>query len=146
MAAKFASVGLRGFAWWLRQQVTEETMHANKIEDFIELRGSAPTYMDIKKPEIDEYDDAMSGFKAILAHEEKVTEGINKCMTLASFEEDYATKCFLSWFVSEQAEEEAKARHILHTLKMTTDIIQSDREMHKREQIIYKQEPNRFWD
>ncbi|HPJ71041.1 MAG TPA: ferritin-like domain-containing protein, partial [Candidatus Mcinerneyibacteriales bacterium] len=51
-----------------------------------------------------------SAFEDALKHEIFITESIHNLVTLATEEKDYATLNMLQWFVSEQVEEEAKAR------------------------------------
>ncbi len=52
-------------------------------------------------------------FETALQSEIAVTQSINRIVTAARREEDYATENFLQWFVSEQIEEEDNARRAI---------------------------------
>jgi len=62
-----------------------------------------------------------------------VTASINKLVTLATKENDYATQTFLQWYVNEQREEEALMRTVLDRINLIGDGPQSlyfiDKEM-----------------
>ncbi len=55
----------------------------------------------------------LEAFKATLEHEKKVTALINDLYALAESERDYATRDRLTWFVSEQVEEEDNCRTLI---------------------------------
>ncbi|MGI6656527.1 MAG: ferritin [Desulfobulbus sp.] len=120
MDAYFQSLGLTGFAKWMRAQVQEELMHAMKIYDYIYERGGTVTLEAIAKPEVS-WNSPLEAFEAALKHEEHVTELINKLVDLAIEEKDHATNAFLQWFVTEQVEEEASVGEIVDRLRLVKD-------------------------
>ncbi|MDL2211226.1 ferritin, partial [Bacteroides sp. OttesenSCG-928-M17] len=117
MSFFFAKEGYDGFASWMKKQSQEELEHAYKLADYlIEREGTA---------KVDKLDVVPTGwgtplevFEHTFDHEKRVSKMIDELMKLAETEEDYATQDFLSWFVSEQVEEEATARSIIHKLKL----------------------------
>ena len=120
MAAHFHSEGLTGFAKWMRVQALEELTHAAKFFDFILERGGTVYLEEIQKPP-SEWDSPLIAFQEALAHEQKVTERINRLLDLAREEGDHATEIFLHWFVTEQVEEEASALDVIQKLKLVGD-------------------------
>ena len=60
-------------------------------------------------------------FEKSLAHEQFITKSINDLVTLAREEHDYATEIFLSWYVTEQVEEEANANQLIDQLEIAGD-------------------------
>ncbi len=57
-------------------------------------------------------------FTKVLAHERTVTANINALMDLAVRESDHPTQALLSWYVTEQVEEEKNAAEIVRALTM----------------------------
>ena len=121
MSAYFETVPLKGFAKWLRIQAGEEQGHALKFYDYIIEAGGTVTLTKIDAPK-GAWKSAEKVFEEVYAHEQKVTGLINDLMGLAIAEKDYATQQFLSWFVTEQVEEEANASDILAQIRMTADV------------------------
>ncbi|MDN5341631.1 ferritin [Oceanotoga sp. DSM 15011] len=117
MAAYFESKSLKGFANWLDVQASEEKIHARKIYDFINERGGRVLLKAIEEPKHD-WDNVQAAFKDALAHEQFITDSINKLVDLAIELSDHATNNFLQWFVAEQVEEEATATEIVDRLEL----------------------------
>ncbi len=82
MAAYFHSVGLPGFAQWMRVQAQEELVHAMKFYDFITERGGRVLLKAIEGPPT-QWSSPLEAFEAALKHEEMVTGRINAIMNLA---------------------------------------------------------------
>ncbi len=118
MAAYFESLGLKGFATWMKAQAQEEVGHAMKIFDFIAERGGRVELAAIDAPKAG-WDSPLAAFEAALEHERHVTSLIHELVAAALAENDYATKNMLDWFVDEQVEEEATAGEIVGRLKLT---------------------------
>lgn len=135
MSAYFNSVGLAGYANWMRIQYQEELAHATRFFDYLNERGGI-----VKLSPIAEVKVAFSGivnvFEETLVHEQLVTSLIDKLMDVATKESDHATKSFLQWFVDEQVEEEANVGQILNNLKLIKGegqgLLMMDREMQTR--------------
>ncbi len=135
MAAWFEDKGLSGFANWMKVQYQEETSHAMKFFNYVVERGGRAILAPIAAVET-EFEDIIAVFEKTLAHEELVTDRINKLMDIAIAESDHATRSFLTWFVDEQVEEEANVNEILATLRMINGqgngLFMLDREMKQR--------------
>ncbi len=136
MSAHFEAASLPGFAKWTRMQANEETEHAMKFFDFVADRGGRIVLQAIDQPQT-EWGSALEVFKAILAHEQKVTSLIHKLYATAVAENDYPTQVMLHWFISEQVEEEKNATAIVEQLQMMEEhkaaIINIDHHVGKRE-------------
>lgn len=135
MSAYFYDKGLPGFANWMFIQYQEELSHANKFFNYVHERGGKVTLKAIDQVET-EFSGIIDVFDKTLAHEQHVTDLINKIMDVAIAESDHASVSFMKWFVDEQVEEEANATEILDTLKLINGqgngIFMLDREMRSR--------------
>lgn len=120
MSAHFAKDGKAGFANWFKIQGLEENDHAMKLFDYIIARGGEVTVMPVKEVP-HSWETPLAAFEAALAHEKAVTKMIDKLMSLAHEEKDYATISMLQWFVDEQVEEEDTAQEHIDSLKMIKD-------------------------
>lgn len=117
MSFQLAKLGYTGSASWMKKQSQEEMGHLYKIADYlIEREGTA----EISKVDVvpTDWGTPLTLFEAAFEHEKRVSKMIDKLMELAEEEKDYATQEFLSWFVSEQVEEEASARAIVQKIKL----------------------------
>lgn len=120
MSAYCNTLGLPGFAHWLRMQYEEESMHVTKMYDYIQDQGGEVHLKAIEEPP-QEYGTPLEIFQVTLEHEQYITSMIHKLMDLAIEEKDYATQTFLQWYVTEQVEEEANVNDIVAPLKMVGD-------------------------
>ncbi len=120
MSAYCNTLGLPGFAHWMRMQYEEENMHVTKMYDYILDQGGQVELLAIEKP-AKEYGSPLNVFEKTLEHEQYVTSLIHKLMDLALEERDYATQTFLQWYVTEQVEEEANVNDVLAPLRMVGD-------------------------
>ncbi len=135
MSAFFQDKGLSGFANWMMIQFQEEQSHAMKFFNYINERGGKVELKAVEAVPTD-FDSILAVWEQTLAHEQMVTDRINKMMDVAIAASDHATKSFLQWFVDEQVEEEANVTEILDTLKLIdgqgNGIFMLDREMKQR--------------
>lgn len=120
MSAYCESIGLPGFANWMRFQYEEENMHVTKMYDYILDQGGDVELLAVEKPP-KEYGSPLEVFEKTLEHEKFVTSCIHKLMDLAIEERDYATQTFLQWYVTEQVEEESNVNDVLAPLRMVGD-------------------------
>jgi ferritin len=136
MAVWCDSRNLRGFAKWMRLQAQEESAHALKMLDYVAERGGRALVAAIDKPPED-YGTACAVFEMTLSHEELVTRKVHKLYELAMSEKDWAAQMFLQWYVTEQVEEEARAREVVEKLRAIGDASNAvwwvDKELGKRE-------------
>ena len=119
------SIGMKeakypGFGAWLDKQYKEELEHAHKLIAFVEDCDENVVLENIAIP-TGSYTDPVVVAKAVLAHEQHVTKRIHAICGLAFDEKDYATHNLLSWFVTEQVEEEANARNIIDMFTFAGD-------------------------
>ncbi len=135
MSAYFESLGLPGFAQWMKAQAKEELGHAIRIYDYVFERGGKVELDRIEKPKQD-FQSPLKAFEAVYLHEVGVTESIYKLVEIAQEEKDHATYQFLQWFVEEQVEEEATTKAIVDKLRLIGDhphgIFMLDRELGTR--------------
>ncbi len=136
MAAYFISLGLDGFANWMRVQRMEEEAHAMKFFDHLRDRGARIELDAIDKPKV-KWTSPLDAFKAAYEHEKFITSKINGLYKLAEKESDYPAKGLLDWFVKEQVEEEASTSKIVQMLGRIKDsgsgLVMLDKELGKRE-------------
>lgn len=129
------NLDLEGCANWMRIQYEEEMSHAQKLIDFIDMRGGRVIIGAIEAPE-SEWNSVQDIFQATYEHEQKVTGLINDLVLLAMDERDAASSSFLQWYVDEQVEEESNVKTILSKMKMVTDspsgLFMIDQELAKR--------------
>ena len=116
MAAYCESLNLKGFATWFRAQADEEKGHAMRFAKYLTDRGARVFIKGIDQPP-QEFGTPLQTFEHALGHERAVTARINRLFELAREEKDPATEIALTWFVTEQVEEEATASEIVETLK-----------------------------
>lgn len=117
MSAYCNTIGLPGFANWMRMQYEEESLHVTKMYDYILGQGGEVHLKTIQEPP-KQYGTPLEIFEETLEHEQYVTRMIHELMHLAVEEKDYATQTFLQWYVTEQVEEEANVNDILAPLRM----------------------------
>lgn len=135
MAAYYESIGLSGFAHWMKIQYQEEAAHAIKFFNYVTERAGKVVLKAIEQVPV-EFAGVVDVFEKTLIHENHVTESINNLMSVAISANDHATQSFLRWFVDEQVEEEANVEKILATLKLINGqgngIFMMDRELSQR--------------
>lgn len=117
MSAYCTTIGLPGFAHWMRLQYEEENMHVTKMYDYILSQGGEVHLKAIEEPSR-EYGTPLEIFEKTLEHEQFITKSINNLMRMAIEDNDYATQAFLQWYITEQVEEEANVQDILNPLRM----------------------------
>ncbi len=112
MAAYLESENFKGMANFMKAQAFEEMGHVVKIFDYVNEQGGRVILQAIEKPKSD-YDSPQHVFELAFEHEKYVTSLINDLVKLALTENDFATKAFLDWFITEQVEEEANMDSIV---------------------------------
>lgn len=135
MSAYYDSLGLGGFANWMRIQFQEEQMHALKLFDYIQERGGEVKLLPIKEVPTS-WNSPLTAFEETYKHEQHVTALINNLYEVAIEEKDHATQSMLTWFIDEQVEEEASVSEILDQLKLVegkgNGLFMIDRELRGR--------------
>lgn len=120
MASYFESVGLMGFANWMKVQEKEEKFHSERFYSYTFERGGRIRLQPFEAPQSD-WDSPLAAFEDALKHEQGVTARINALMDLAIAERDHATASFLKWFIDEQVEEESSVTDVINKLKFIKD-------------------------
>ena len=135
MSAYFLDKNLEGFGNWMYIQALEEFAHAKKFYSFVIERGGRVKLTRIEEPG-NEWENAEKVFEDAYAHEQYITERINKLVNMAMDEKDHATGVMLQWFVSEQVEEEANASAVLEKIRLAgskgSGLFMIDRELSQR--------------
>jgi len=130
MAFWFRKEGWKGFANWMFHHSDEEKQHGLEMANFVLDRGGEALVDAIDKPEVN-FTDPKQVFELTLAHEQHVTELINRLADVADEEHDRASINFVDKFIDEQVEEEKSVRDILnlfrhrdgHTVATIDDIV-----------------------
>lgn len=120
MASSCHAYDLPGCAHWLECQSMEELGHVRRLYDYLLQRGRRVSLEGIPKPK-QIWDSVKMIFESALAHEKGITLCINKLVSLARENKDYATEQFLQWFVAEQVEEEANVHAVIVQLSRAKD-------------------------
>lgn len=122
MSAHFETSGLPGFAHWMRLQSQEEMAHGMKLFDYIHARDGKAQLLAIEAPPA-RFGKALDVARLVLGHEREVTKLINKLYETAATEKDYVTAAQLTWFLTEQIEEEKSASDIVQRLELAGENI-----------------------
>lgn len=112
MSADAEAKGLKGIASWFYVQFREEQDHARIIMNYLLTREGKVTLRPIEAVRT-EWASPLDMFQDTLKHEKKVTEMINRLVSIAAEDHDYASSNMLVWFVNEQVEEEETAREMI---------------------------------
>ncbi len=137
MAADFYSKNLPGFAAWMTAQAGEERMHAQKLHHYLDENGERVYYAAIPEPQA-KWANPLDSIGAALKHEKYISACIHDLVRVARKEDDIATEAFLTWYVTEQVEEESTAQSLIDKLEMVGDnkfgLYQLDKEVSTRQQ------------
>jgi len=117
MASFLESKNFDGMAGFMKAQAFEEMGHVSKFYQYINEQGGRVILEAIEKPQ-HEFKGPREIFELAHAHEKYVTSLINNLVALALKENDFATKAFLDWFITEQVEEEATMDTIVSKFKI----------------------------
>jgi ferritin len=124
-----------GAAKWLRLQSEEERLHGLKLFDFVLARDGNVDLKAIEQPAV-RFESLSAVFEQALAHEQRVTQQINKLYELCFNEKAFAEMTELHWFLAEQVEEEKTAREIVSKFRLVKNdpaaILDLDRELGAR--------------
>ena len=116
MSAYFESLGLRGFANWMRVQAGEELVHGMKMYDYVISAGGRGRMQAIEAPQF-VWASPVEAFQAVYNHERVVTGLIKALVGVAISEKDKTTENFLQWYLDEQVEEEESSDMVLNKAK-----------------------------
>jgi ferritin len=108
---------LPGCSAFMKTQAEEELAHAQKIIQHLLDRDHMPMLPPIDAP-VMEYASVNSLFERVLAAEQAVTASIDQVYRVAEEEDDQPGRLLLTWFITEQVEEEATARAVLGRIRL----------------------------
>jgi len=132
VSSHFKTIHLDGFAHWMHVQAQEEFAHAMKLVDYLNERGGTVRLQAIDAPPAS-WASPVEAVKAVLEHEQYISQRINDLVDIAVEVRDHATTVLLHWYVNEQVEEEATADTLYHQVGMLKDsphgILMLDREL-----------------
>ena len=111
MSIWLAEHDLPGFAKWMRQQSSDELMHAQRIIDHLVERDQKVLLPAVEAPPAG-WASAEALCDHVLKNEQEVTASINNLYAEAEKTKDRPATVMLQWFVTEQMEEEAAARAV----------------------------------
>ena len=97
---------------WFFSQYNEELTHAYKFIDYIVETGGTVKLPAIPMPKND-WANVEEIVKTAYGHEQHITKKINELVILAEELKDYGPRQLLTWFVSEQIEEEASTSELV---------------------------------
>ena len=97
---------------WFFDQYNEELSHAYKFMDYIAETGGKVKLLPLDAPKND-WKNVEEIVKAAYAHEQHITRKINELVVLAEELKDYGPRQLLTWFISEQIEEEASTSELV---------------------------------
>lgn len=117
MSAWCEAEGLNGAAAFFRQHVGEEFMHRDRIVQYLFECDADVTIEAIPAPRAS-YESLLEVIETAYAHEQKVTESINKLADLALKSLDFNTFNVMQWFIAEQREEEVLFRGVLDQARL----------------------------
>jgi ferritin len=117
MSIWLAEHDLPGFAKWMRQQSSDELMHAQRIIDHLVERDQKVVLPGIPPPP-STWASALELLQHVLKNEQEVTSSINNLYADAEKTKDRGAVILLQWFVSEQMEEEAAVRAVLGRIRL----------------------------
>jgi ferritin len=115
IAIHFDELALPELAAFFYRQAEEEREHAMKFVHFM-LEAGAKPIIPATPDVINDFDGAAAPVKLALEQEMKVTDEINRLVSLAIAESDHISNQFLQWFVTEQVEEIDTMTTLLQTI------------------------------
>ena len=117
LAIEMEDMDLPGMSAWLRHQADEEIVHANKFIDHVSDRGNHPVIGATPAPKLT-IKSVQDCFEAALKHERTVSAAIRDLYREAETADDLDSRPLLTWFLSEQIEEESSVEEILGRIKL----------------------------
>jgi ferritin len=122
MSTWFEANHMSGFAGWMKVQAGEEAKHAEKVIENLQARGHQPVLKAVAAPP-NQWKSALDAFEAALAHEKHISACYQRLVDQAYELRDHASVAFLSWFVTEQVEEEKSTDEMVQKLRLAGESI-----------------------
>ncbi len=115
IAVYFDDESLPDLASFFYRQAEEERLHAMKFVRFMLDAGVKPIIPSTSTLQND-FSSPSDAIQYALTQELKVTDQINNLVAIATTAQDYASRQFLQWFVTEQVEEVDSMSKLLKTI------------------------------
>lgn len=133
MALHAGGLGMDGFKHWFEMHYQEEIFHANKLYNYMLTRGKQPYITAMAKPATG-FNSIVEMLEVALEHEKKVTENFQNLMKVSRELSDYSSESLISFYLTEQIEEEALFQSWLDKAKLVKDagLYMLDQEAAKR--------------
>jgi len=103
------------------EQALEERDHAMMMIQYL-LDTDAQVQIPGVEAPVSKFADVVAPIKLALEQEKRVTDQINKLVTIAREENDFASEQFMQWFIKEQVEEVATMGDLLAVATRNADI------------------------
>jgi ferritin len=103
------------------EQALEERDHAMMMIQYL-LDTDAEVLIPGVDAPVSKFADVVAPIKLALEQEKRVTDQINKLVTIAREENDFASEQFMQWFIKEQVEEVATMGDLLAVATRNADI------------------------
>ena len=120
IAEFYRAKGLKGFHEWFEKQAQEEIEHAERFAEYLHDLAVPFALKPIAAPE-NHFESIREPLVLQINHEKYVTSLIHAIVRQAEKDGDVGTVDFLSWYVSEQREEEEKATSMLTRFDLFAD-------------------------
>jgi ferritin len=137
MASVLKDMGLDGCSGWMKLQAKGDCLNAVKVYDHLLERGAKIRLLPVSAPKQD-WRAPLHIFEEAVRREQRVTSLVNSIYEAANGEKDFQTQCFISAFITEQIQEEAKVATLMDRLRkmQSTDlgVMIFDSELAKRVQ------------
>ena len=117
LAVEMELLDLPGIAGWFRTQAQEEIAHAEKFIAHMVDREAHPRIGAMHAPSVSATS-VLEAFESSLTHEQRVSDAIRNLYRTAQQQGDIDALPMLSWFVSEQLEEEATVNAIIGRVRL----------------------------
>lgn len=118
LAVEADAQDLPGMASWLRHQADEEIAHANKFIEHLDKRDNHAVIGAMPAPKVKKEASPLEIFQLALKHEQKVSESIRDLYRACDEAGDLDSRPLLTWFISEQIEEEDTVNQILGRIQL----------------------------
>ena len=124
MSTYFSEIAMDGFSSFMKHEAGIKLCRAQKIYDYIILRGEKLTFSKIEEPIVD-WINVSDIFSSALSHEEFILERIMELYKTAKETQDYASIEFISKILDKQVQTVSIFRKILYKIK-NQNIISTD--------------------
>ena len=120
MSLDAESKGYKGIANWFYVQFQEEQAHARIFMNYLNSIDAKVELLPIDAVP-SAWDSVLAMYVQTLEHEKKVSAMIRNLALIAEEDHDFSASNMLSWFITEQVEEEESAREMIAAFEAVSD-------------------------